>query len=428
MKNIKSKQAYKKACRYIPGGVNSPVRSFKSIGINPPFIKRGKGPYIYDEDGNKYIDFCLSWGVHILGHANKKVVNAAKKVITNGTSFGAPTELETRLAQMIVNKFDSIDQVRFVNSGTEAVMTALRLARAFTKKKKIIKFDGCYHGHLDHLLVGGGSGLSELSKPSSDGIPKEFVKETINIPFNDRGAVKYAFKKYANKIAAVIVEPVPANMGVIIPKDGYLKFLRDITKKNKTLLIFDEVITGFRLAINGAQGVFNIKPDLTCLGKIIGGGFPVGVVGGRKEIMSLLAPQGPVYQAGTLSGNPVAMSVGIEVLKVLSKDGFYKRLNKKSEEFTTELRKNVKKVGFHLNSFGSMFTIFFSNSKEPPSNYSDVQKCNIKKFARFYRKLLSRGIYLSPSQFESNFVSMAHLEKDLTKTIKNLKKIFNSYI
>ncbi|MDI6757272.1 MAG: glutamate-1-semialdehyde 2,1-aminomutase, partial [Endomicrobiia bacterium] len=307
----KSQIAYREALKYIPGGVNSPVRAFRSVGGNPLFVKKASGATLTDLDDNTYTDYCLSWGVHILGHNAASVNRAVLAALNNGSSYGAPTLLETKLAKMIVGAVPSIEKVRFVNSGTEAVMSAIRLARAFTKRNVILKFDGCYHGHADHLLASGGSGLSELKRSSSDGVPREFVGLTASVPFNDRRAVQKAFARDRGKIAAVIVEPSPANMGVILPRDGFLDFLRKITRADDSLLIFDEVITGFRLSLSGAQGYYGVTPDITCLGKIIGGGLPVGAFGGRSEIMDLLSPTGPVYQAGTLSGNPLAMAAGI---------------------------------------------------------------------------------------------------------------------
>ncbi|MDD5686569.1 MAG: glutamate-1-semialdehyde 2,1-aminomutase [Elusimicrobia bacterium] len=416
MKDLKSKIAYQKASKYIPGGVNSPVRAFRNIGRNPLFIKRASGALITDIDDNTYIDYCLSWGVHILGHKSEQINKAVRNVLKNGTSYGAPTLLETELAERIIGAIPSIKKMRFVNSGTEAVMSAVRLARAFTKRNIIVKFDGCYHGHADYLLVSGGSGLSELKKSSSAGVPQDFIKQTISIPFNNQPLVESVFNKYKGKIAAVIVEPVPANMGVILPNDNFLQFLRKITKANDTLLIFDEVITGFRLKIDGAQGYFGVIPDITCLGKIIGGGLPVGAFGGRIDIMDLLAPDGPVYQAGTLSGNPLAMSAGIAVLKEISKKGFYERLNSIADDFTKE----VRKMGLNINAIGSMFSVFFS--KGNINNYSDLKKCDTIKFAGFYNNLLKEGIYLSPSQGETNFISIKHNPIILRKTLCSIRK------
>ncbi|MCP4050944.1 MAG: glutamate-1-semialdehyde 2,1-aminomutase [bacterium] len=415
-KTIKSDSAFNEAEKYIAGGVNSPVRSFSAIGRAPVFIQKGKGSSLFDVDGNEYIDFCCSWGALILGHAHNKVVDAVIATIRNGTSFGTPTELETELAKMITERIGSIDKVRFVNSGTEAVMSAVRLARAYTGKNKILKFEGCYHGHSDSLLVAGGSGLNNLAQASSQGVPLSFIKDTICIPFNNKEAFIKAMTCYGQEIAAVIVEPVPANMGVILPQSGFLETLRTVTLQNKSLLIFDEVITGFRLCQGGAQDYFNISPDLTCLGKITGGGFPVGAFGGKSEIMEMLAPKGGVYQAGTLSGNPVAVSAGIATLNLLT-NSFYQELNSKSALFINALRKKIKNRGIFVNSAGSMFTLFFS--KKRPDSYTDVKNCDFKKFAGFYQEQMSKGVYFSPSQFEANFISQAHNSRDLEKIISS---------
>jgi len=419
----KSIEEFKKAKKYLPGGVNSPVRSFQSLNCDPVFMKQGKGSKIIDIDNNEYIDYCLSWGVLILGHADQVVTRSVSNSIRNGTSFGTPTVLETTLAKMIVDSVPSIEQVRFVNSGTEAVMSAIRLARAFTKKKKIIKFDGCYHGHADHLLVSAGSGLATFKKASSNGVPEEFVNETISIPFNDENTVNTTFNKFKDEIAAVIVEPVPANMGVILPRANYLDFLRKITTENNALLIFDEVITGFRSGIGGIQSFTGIEPDLTTFGKILGGGFPIGVYGGKQALMSLISPDGPVYQAGTLSGNPVAVTAGIATLEVLKQNGFYNTLNKKAADFESELKKIIVNKDIQINFFHSMFTIFFTNS--PISNFNDVNRCDFKRFARFHNMLIEMGIYLSPSQYETNFISSAHSYDDLESTLSKIKKVIN---
>lgn len=415
-----SNKAFKEAQKYIPGGVNSPVRSFKSVGSKPLFMDKGAGAYLYDIDGNKYQDFCMSWGALILGHAYPGLVRAVKDAVDKGTSYGTPTKPETTLAKLIIDSVPSIEKVRFVNSGTEAVMSTIRLVRAYTGKDKIIKFDGCYHGHVDNLLVSAGSGVAELNSPSSAGVPGEFINKTISVPFNDKKSLENIFKQFPGEIAGVIVEPVPANMGVILPGDGFLEFLQKITKKYNTLLIFDEVITGFRLGLNGAQGYFGISADLTCLGKIIGGGFPVGAFGGKKEIMDLLAPEGEVYQAGTLSGNPVTMTAGIITLKILLKDNFYFELNQKTKKFISSLAEVFKSDNICINSIGSMFTIFFN--KGPINNYQDVQKCDFKKFAEFYNFLLDEGVYLSPSQFETNFVSRVHKKEELENIISVIEK------
>lgn len=419
MKHTNSNKAFSIAKKYIPGGVDSPVRSFRAIGRPPLFIKKAKGAYITDIDGNRFIDYCLSWGVHILGHNHPRIIKALGETIKNGTSFGAPTTLETELAKKITQAMPSIQKVRFVSSGTEAVMSAVRVARAFTGRSVIIKFDGCYHGHADHLLVAGGSGLIEIPHSFSKGVPEEFTRLTVSVPFNDKAALQNAFIKYKGKIAAVLVEPVPANMGVILPQEGFLKFLRQITHDNKSLLIFDEVITGFRLSYGGAQEYFGIKPDLTTLGKIIGGGLPAAAFGGKHEIMMLLAPEGPVYQAGTLSGNPLAMSAGIAALSVLSEKNFHENLWKTAGKFTGELQKITAGRGIKIQAIGPMFSVFFSDGEV--RNYDDVKKCDNKKFANFYRALLERGIYLSPAQGETNFISQPHTPAILNQTLEAFK-------
>ncbi len=407
----------------MPGGVNSPVRSFQSLDGNPVFIKKGKGSKIIDIDNREYIDYCLSWGVLILGHANQVVTSSVYDTIQNGTSFGAPTVQETELAKLVVEAVPSIEQVRFVNSGTEAVMSAIRLARAFTKKKKIVKFDGCYHGHADHLLVSAGSGLATLKKASSEGVPEEFINETISIPFNDENVVRDTFKRYKGEIAAVIVEPVPANMGVVLPLKNYLSFLRKITTDSDALLVFDEVITGFRFGFGGVQSIFGIEPDLTTFGKILGGGFPIGVYAGKRRIMSLISPDGPVYQAGTLSGNPVAVTAGIATLEVLKQNGFYNTLNLKAAYFESELNKIISKKDIQVNFFNSMFTIFCSDS--PVNNFDDVKHCDFKRFTKFHHLLLENGIYLSPSQYEANFISSAHSYDDVDSTLSKISAVMN---
>ncbi len=412
---------FARAKQFMPGGVNSPVRSFKGVNGNPIFIRKASGSKLYDVDDNEYIDFCLSWGVHILGHAPKKVLSEVQAAIWNGTSYGMPTPGETILAEMITKAIPAIEKVRLVNSGTEAVMSAVRLARAFTGKKMIIKFDGCYHGHVDHLLVSAGSGLATLGISSSLGVPEEFVNLTISLPFNDEQLVTEAFARYKNEIAAIIVEPVPANMGVVIPRETFLPFLRNITKDFHSLLIFDEVITGFRPQIGGAQGYFGIRPDLTTLGKIIGGGFPIGAYGGRKDIMSLVAPEGEMYQAGTLAGNPIAVTAGIASLNQLCIPHFYETLNHKSNGFITTLREISKNKGVLINSFQSMFTIFFHEGEIV--NYENVKKSDLARFEKFFKKSLDQGLFFSPSQFETNFISVAHSNEDLDKTIDICEKI-----
>lgn len=416
-----SEKAFAEACKYIPGGVDSPVRAFKNVGGTPFFVKKAKGSKIRDIDGNNYIDFCLSWGVFILGHANQRVNKKIKEAVGRGSSYGIPCTNETLLAKKINKHFPSIEKIRFVNSGTEAVMSALRLARAYTKRKYILKFDGCYHGHSDHLLVSAGSGVVNLPSSSSDGVPDDFTRYTISLPFNDEENVRKIFEEKGKEIAALIVEPVPANMGVVIPKDGYLSFLKEITARYGSLLIFDEVITGFRFSIGGAQKTFGIKPDLTTLGKIIGGGFPAAAFGGRKDIMDLLSPEGNVYQAGTLSGNPVAMAAGIETLKCLEKAEVYEKLNKKSEVFLSDLKGIVENHEIQLNHIGPMFSLFFTPNKV--ESFEDVRKCDEKRFSSFFHQLLEKGIYFSPSPYETDFISVSHTPKDLEYVLDTVKKV-----
>ena len=427
MRNKKSKELFKKAKKLIPGGVNSPVRAFKSVGGEPLFIKKASGSKIYDADGNEYIDYVGSWGPMIVGHSNPKVVSALKKAIVNGTSYGAPTELEVQLAEMVIKAFPSIEMVRMVNSGTEATMSAIRLARAYTKRNKVIKFEGCYHGHVDSLLVKAGSGAATLGLPDSPGVPPDFAKNTITIPFNDIERVKDVLEKEGEKIACIILEPVIGNIGVVPPKNGFLQELREVTKKYGIVLIFDEVMTGFRVAYGGTQELYNIKADLTCLGKIIGGGLPVGAYGGKREIMEMVAPAGPVYQAGTLSGNPLAMTAGIETLKILSKSGVYKRLNNISEKLCKGMEYGARESGIAVYSarVGSMFSMFFTDKEV--IDYTTAKTSDINRFSKYFSLMLKGGIYLAPSQFEAGFVSLAHSDSDIDMTIevnrKSLKEI-----
>lgn len=417
-KNL-SEKAYKEASLYIPGGVNSPVRALKSVEAAPIFIQKAEGTRLTDIDGNSYIDFCLSWGVFILGHAHPAVNKAAINAVHNGSSYGIPTVQETTLAKLVADAVPSIEKVRFVNSGTEAVMSAIRLARAYTGKNIIIKFDGCYHGHADHLLVNAGSGVSGLNSSSSKGVPSDFTNFTISLPFNDIQAVSDVFSEYNDDIAAIILEPVPANMGVVLPDKHFLQKLRDITLKNKSLLIFDEVITGFRFSTGGAQKLYEITPDLTTLGKIVGGGFPAAAFGGKAVIMDMLAPLGEVYQAGTLSGNPVAMSAGIATIDLLQKEHFYEDLHQKCERFFTALQEIIKGKDIQLNHAGSMFTLFFTS--EEVKNFEDAKKADANRFGKFYRKMLEQQIYFSPSPFEANFISAAHTEQQLEQTLMAIK-------
>ncbi len=413
----RSKVAFNEAQKYIPGGVNSPVRALRAVGEAPLFVRQAKGALLTDIDGNEYVDFCLSWGVFIAGHANPHVQGAVLSAIPNGTSYGIPTLLETELAKRVTELIPSMEQVRFVNSGTEATMSAIRLARGFTGRNYIVKFDGCYHGHADHLLVSAGSGVATYGLSSSAGVPDDFTKYTLVAPFNDKAAIERIFSEHHGEIAAIIVEPVPANMGVVPERDDFLKFLRRLTQENGSLLIFDEVITGFRLTLGGAQKYYGITPDLTAVGKIVGGGFPAAAFGGRKEIMQMLAPLGPVYQAGTLSGNPIAMTAGLATLEVLSEPGVYEELNGKAEWFVGELSSILAEKGIAVNRVENMFTPFFTGG-ENPKDYSDVKKSDTERFARFWRHLLNHGIYFSPSQFESNFISTAHTKAQLSKVLE----------
>ena len=417
MTQIRSKQAFAEASEYIPGGVNSPVWALRAVGETPIFIDHAKGVTLTDIDGNSYTDFCLSWGVFIAGHANDSVIDAVSKAVVNGTSYGIPTLLETELARRVTQLIPSMEQVRFVNSGTEAVMSAIRLARGYTQRNYILKFEGCYHGHADHLLVAAGSGVATLGRSNSAGVPDDFVRYTLTAPFNDKDSVRNLFAQYGKDIAAVIVEPVPANMGVVPEQEGFLRFLREITDEFGSLLLFDEVITGFRLTLGGAQQYYGIKPDLTTIGKIVGGGFPAAAFGGRREIMQLLAPLGPVYQAGTLSGNPIAMTAGIATLQLLSAPGTYESLNAKAERFILRLQEALEPKGIVINHVGNMFTPYFTQGRHP-HNFHDVQQSNLDEFARFWRYMFHHGVYLSPSQFESNFISIQHTEADLDRVIE----------
>jgi glutamate-1-semialdehyde 2,1-aminomutase len=422
----RSKRLYKAAENLMPGGVNSPVRSFRAVSGTPLFIARGKGPYIYDEDGNKFIDYMSSWGPLILGHAEPGVVKAIKNAADRGTSYGAPCADEIELAKLIVKSFPSIDMVRMTSSGTEATMSGVRLARAYTKRDYIIKFEGCYHGHADYLLVQAGSGATTFGTPSSPGVPKAFTDKTLLARYNDLGSVKKLFDKYGNKIAGVILEPVAANMGVVLPEEGFLEGLRRLTNDSGALLIFDEVITGFRLSMGGAQSKYDITPDVTCLGKIIGGGLPVGAFGGRREIMGMVAPIGPMYQAGTLSGNPLAMAAGLATLRKLKEKGNYKRLRELSLMLVDGIRDMIKKLGIKaaVNSVESMFTLFFTETA--PIDYGTVLKCDTKKYSKFFENLLRAGIMFPPSQFEAVFLSLAHTEKDVSRTHDVLYKALKS--
>ncbi|HZG60714.1 MAG TPA: glutamate-1-semialdehyde 2,1-aminomutase [Anoxybacillus sp.] len=419
----KSKQAYAEAVKLLPGGVNSPVRAFKSVKMDPIFMARGKGSKIYDIDGNEYIDYVLSWGPLILGHANDRVVEALKKVAENGTSFGAPTLIENELAKLVIERVPSIEIVRMVNSGTEATMSALRLARGYTGRNKILKFEGCYHGHGDSLLIKAGSGVATLGLPDSPGVPESVAKNTITVPYNDLESVKYAFEQFGEDIAGVIVEPVAGNMGVVPPQPGFLEGLREITKQYGALLIFDEVMTGFRVDYHCAQGYFGIEPDLTCLGKVIGGGLPVGAYGGKAEIMERIAPSGPIYQAGTLSGNPLAMTAGYETLIQLTPET-YEQFKKKADRLEEGLRRAAEKydIPHTINRAGSMIGFFFTN--EEVINYEKAKTSDLDMFAAYYREMAEQGIFLPPSQFEGMFLSTEHTDEDIEKTIEAAEKAF----
>jgi len=422
---VRSEQLFQEAQRYLPGGVDSPVRAFKAVGGTPPFMVRGEGSRIYDADGNQFIDYVCSWGPLILGHSHPQVIDALKQAAERGTSFGASTELEITLAKMISSAMPSVEMIRFVNSGTEAAMTALRLARAYTGRDKIVKFSGGYHGHADGLLVKGGSGLATLGLPSSPGVPDSYAQNTLVAPYNNAEAVAQLFQSYPDEIAAVIVEPVAGNMGVVPPRPGFLDSLRRLTSQSGALLIFDEVISGFRVAYGGAQTLFGITPDLTCLGKVIGGGLPVGAYGGKREIMEMMAPTGPVYQAGTLSGNPLAMTAGIETLKVLSQPGIYEQLENTASRLEEGIARVASSQNFKLSisRFASLLTIFFTDSLA--TDYESISGADTALFAKFFRQLLSEGIYWPPSQFEAAFVSLAHDDRDIDITIKTIGNAFN---
>lgn len=411
----KSEELFKKAQNLMPGGVNSPVRAFNAVNRHPFFVDRAESAYLYDVDGNQYIDYVCSWGPGILGHAHPKVIEAVQKVCAKGLTFGAPTEKEVILAELIQKCVPSVEMMRLVSSGTEAVMSAVRVARGFTGREKIIKFVGCYHGHSDGLLMKAGSGLLTGSIPNSSGIPKDYAKYTLLANYNDEDSVKQLMEQYGEDIACIVVEPVAANMGVVPPKEGFLKFLREITKKYGSLLIFDEVITGFRLALGGAQEYYGVVPDLSTFGKIVGGGMPLAAYGGRKDIMSCVAPVGNVYQAGTLSGNPVAVTAGIETLKILiDNKEIYSELDKKS----SKIEEAYKNIGLQTKRIGSLISVFFTD--KPVFNYNDVSTCDINKFAQYFNYMLENGIYVAPSQFESMFVSLAHSDEIIDQTVNTI--------
>jgi glutamate-1-semialdehyde 2,1-aminomutase len=430
----RSEALFAEALKYIPGGVNSPVRAFRAVGGQPLFVNKAKGARVWDVDGNEYIDYLLTWGPAILGHAHPKIIAAIRAAAGNGTSFGIPNPYEVTMARLICERVPSVEKVRMTNSGTEACMSVIRLARGFTGRDQIIKFDGCYHGHADSLLVKAGSGALTFGHPDSAGVPAAFTRHTIVAPYNDIDAVKEAFEANKGQIAGIIVEPVPGNAGLYLPKPGFLEFLRDITRANGALLIFDEVMTGFRLAKGGAQERFGVAPDLSCFGKVIGGGLPVGAFGGRAEIMDLLAPAGPVYQAGTLSGNPLAMAAGIAALEELSRgargegrgarlEDAYARLEQLGAQLEAGMRDAAKSAGVQVqfNRCGSMFCAYFTS--QPVHNLADALKSDRERFRKYFHGMLNEGIYLAPSQFEAGFISTAHSEADIEKTVKVAAKV-----
>lgn len=423
MEQENSLKLFRRAQEIIPGGVNSPVRACKSVGTDPVFIDHAEGCMVYDADGNSYIDYIGSWGPMILGHRHPLVIEKISSVLKKGTSFGAPTDLETELAELVTDAVPSVEKVRMVNSGTEATMSAIRLARGFTGRDTIVKFDGCYHGHADTLLVEAGSGVATLAIPGSPGVPKSFIAETLSLPYNDIQGIKKIMDKQGEKIACIIVEPIAGNMGLVPPAESFLETLREVTQNNGSILIFDEVISGFRAAYGGAQSLYGISPDITCLGKIIGGGLPVGAYGGRHDIMEHMAPQGPVYQAGTLSGNPLAMAAGIATLTQLKEPGFYDMLDEKSERLAKGLKAAVEKAGIKatLKRVGSLLGLFFTD--KDVNNFDDAKTSDPDMFSAYYKGMLQKGIYLAPSQFEAAFVSGAHETEHIDATIKAAEEV-----
>jgi glutamate-1-semialdehyde 2,1-aminomutase len=419
----RSKQLYHRALEVIPGGVNSPVRACRSVDADPLFIQRADGCYLYDVDGNRYIDYIGSWGPMILGHRHPAVIQAITAVLGRGTSFGAPIDLEIELAEMVIQAVPSVEVIRMVNSGTEAAMSAIRLARGATGRNLVIKFDGCYHGHADTLLVAAGSGVATLSIPGSPGVPESVAQHTLSLPYNDVGCVKQVMKEKGSQVACIIVEPVAGNMGLVVPKEGFLEALREVTEKNGSILILDEVMTGFRVHYGGAQTLYGIEPDLSCFGKIIGGGLPVGAYGGKREIMAHIAPQGTVYQAGTLSGNPVAMAAGIATLKELQKPGFYQALDNTSERLATGLKQAASEAGVpaRVQRVGSMLGLFFTDNEV--TSFAEAKTCNLRTFTGYYKGMRQQGIYLAPSQFEALFVSAAHSAQDIDMTVEAARKV-----
>lgn len=422
----RSEQLFKRASQSIAGGVNSPVRAFRAVGGTPVFFSRAEGPYLYDADGKQYIDYIGSWGPMIAGHANPRVLQAVRDAIENGLSFGAPTAIETEMAELVKSFFPSMERLRFCSSGTEATMSAIRLARGFTGRDTIVKFEGCYHGHSDSLLVKAGSGALTFGVPSSPGVPADLAKHTMNLPFNDLTAATKFFEKQGDSIACVIIEPITGNMNMILPQPGYLEGLRALCDQYGVVLIFDEVMTGFRVAMGGAQALTGIRPDLTSLGKIIGGGMPVGAFGGRQDIMDMLAPLGPVYQAGTLSGNPVAMAAGIATLSELSQPGFYDALNAATERFVSGMVSVASDAGVSIQgvSRGGMFGLFFAD--QPVNSFAEVTACDEEVFKRFFHLMLDRGIYLAPSMYEAGFVSSKHSESVISTTLTAAKEAFGA--
>jgi glutamate-1-semialdehyde 2,1-aminomutase len=426
MNHTKSSQLFAEAKKYIPGGVNSPVRAFKSVGCDPVFITHASGSQVYDSDGNSYIDYVQSWGPMILGHAHPKVIEAICKTAAEGTSFGAPTHLETQLAQMVCEAYPNIEKIRMVSSGTEATMSAIRLARGYTGRDKIIKFDGCYHGHADSLLVKAGSGAATFGVPTSPGVPADFAKHTLTANYNDLDEVKQMVAANKDQIAGIILEPVAGNMGCVAPRAGFLEGLRELCTQEGILLIIDEVMTGFRLAYGGAQERLGVRGDLVCLGKIIGGGMPVGAFGGKQEVMDQLSPGGGIYQAGTLSGNPLAMSAGIATLTLLKEEGFYEQIEEKSAYLEKGLRDAASRTAHKtcLQRVGGMFCTYFQEG--PVSSFADAARSDVETFGRFFRAMLDKGIYLAPSQFEAGFMSIAHTRENLDRTIEAAQEAFSS--
>jgi glutamate-1-semialdehyde 2,1-aminomutase len=426
MKTTRSARLFSEAQRYIPGGVNSPVRAFRSVGGQPRFIERAKGSRLYDVDGNSYIDYVLSWGPMILGHAPAPVIKAIQRAAGNGTSYGAPTDLEVELAKMIRAALPSMEKIRLVSSGTEAVMSAVRVARAFTKRDGVLKFEGCYHGHSDYLLAKAGSGLATLGIPDSPGVPADFARHTLTAPYNDIRTVQQMVKDHRDKLACIIIEPIAGNMGVVPPAPDFLPALRHLATEHGILLVFDEVISGFRVAYGGAQTLYGVTPDLTVLGKIIGGGLPVGAYGGRSEIMDLIAPSGPVYQAGTLSGNPLAVTAGIETLKQLKKPGLYKKLEEKAAALAKGIGEAAKKAGVPITQtqVGSMLCSFFTRG--PVVDWSTAKQSDTKRYATFFHRMLDQGVYFAPSQFEAAFLSTAHSPQDIEHTLRAARAAFKN--